>query len=160
AIDRLFLESDHIIVLGQHWADTICGHVPNVVHKLSILPNATPPSRLDQIAATDGRVRISCLGQLGQRKGTPQLIEALRQLADRTDWKATIAGDGKVEETRAQVRDLGIDDRVEIPGWLDSAAADELLRRTDILVLPSFSENLPMVILEAFAHGVPVVSTP
>jgi len=159
AINRLFEHSDHIIVLGCYWASVIGDRLPNVVHKISVIPNATPRSLLGQIPAADGRVRISCLGQLGQRKGTPQLIEALGRLVRRSDWSATIAGDGEVEEARAEVRRLGIVDRVAIPGWLASAATNDLLSRTDILVLPSFFENLPMVILEAFAHGVPVVST-
>ena len=160
AINLLFEQSEQIIVLGRYWAGVVGDRLPNVVHKISVIPNATPPSLCDQIPAKDGRVRISCLGQLGPRKGTPQLIEAFGRLVGRCDWTATIAGNGNVEESRAEVRSLGIDDRVDVPGWLDSMATNELLCRTDILVLPSFSENLPMVILEAFAHGVPVVSTP
>jgi glycosyltransferase involved in cell wall biosynthesis len=81
-------------------------------------------------------------------------------LRDRSDWQATIAGDGAIKETIASVKYLGVHDRVAVTGWLDSEAVDALLCRTDILALPSFCENLPMVILEAFAHGVPVVSTP
>jgi glycosyltransferase involved in cell wall biosynthesis len=160
AIDRLFRQSEHIIVLGQHWADVISGRLPDVAGKITILPNATPPASLGQIPSADGRVRITCLGQLGKRKGTPQLIEALGLLQSESGWVATIAGNGDVAESRTRVQALGIADRVDIPGWLDSAAANELLCRTDVLVLPSFAENLPMVILEAFAHGVPVVSTP
>jgi glycosyltransferase involved in cell wall biosynthesis len=160
AINLLFEQSEQIIVLGRYWAGVVGDRLPNVVHKISVIPNATPPSLCDQIPAKDGRVRISCLGQLGPRKGTPQLIEAFGRLVGQCDWTATIAGNGNVEESRAEVRSLGIDDRVDVPGWLDSMATNELLCRTDILVLPSFSENLPMVILEAFAHGVPVVSTP
>jgi glycosyltransferase involved in cell wall biosynthesis len=159
AVNRLFEQSDHIIVLGRYWAGVVSERLPSVAHKISVIPNATPPSHLDQMPAKDGHVRISFLGQLGQRKGTAELIEALSRLAGRTDWIATIAGDGEVEASRAKVRSLGIGDRVDVPGWLDAPASDELLRRTDILVLPSFAENLPMVILEAFAHGVPVVST-
>ncbi len=117
AIDRLFAESDHIVVMGRYWARVIGDRVPSAAHKISVVPNATPPSRLDQIPAEDGRVRISCLGQLGERKGTPQLIEALRQLAGRADWTATIAGDGKVEDSRVHVRRLGIDDRSRRP-WM------------------------------------------
>jgi glycosyltransferase involved in cell wall biosynthesis len=49
---------------------------------------------------------------------------------------------------------------VEIPGWLNSDATAAVLRRSDVLVLPTFIENLPMTILEAFACGVPVVTTP
>lgn len=160
AIDRLFRKSQHIIVLGQHWADVIGGRLPDVACKITILPNATPQAGLGQIPSADGRVRITCLGQLGKRKGTPQLIEALGLLHGQSGWIATIAGNGDIAESQTHVRTLGIADRVDIPGWLDSVATNELLCRTDVLVLPSFAENLPMVILEAFAHGVPVVSTP
>jgi glycosyltransferase involved in cell wall biosynthesis len=160
AIDRIFTDSDLIVVLGHHWEEIIRNRLPHVAHKIRVLPNATLASRLEQIPPPDSRVRISCLGQLGQRKGTQELIEALSSLAYRPDWVATIAGDGKVQESQAQVQSAGISDRVSIPGWLDAVAASDLLRRTDLLVLPSFSENLPMVILEAFAHGLPVVTTP
>ena len=159
-INRLFEQSDQIIVMGRHWASVVGDRLPDVVHKIVVIPNATPPSLLDHRPSKDGRVRVSCLGQLGERKGTPQLIEALGRLEGRSDWTATIAGDGKIEESRAKVRTFGIEDRVKIPGWLDSSATVDLLCQTDVLVLPSFAENLPMVILEAFAHGVPVISTP
>lgn len=160
AICRLFDGSKHIIVLGRHWADVVCKRVPSAIDKMSVMPNATPQSLLAQIPSSDHRARISFIGELGDRKGTPQLIEALTRLVDRPNWSATIAGNGKVAESLAEVQRRRIADRVSIPGWLDSEGVNNLLCRTDILVLPSFAENLPMVILEAFAHGVPVVSTP
>ena len=85
---------------------------------------------------------------------------ALGRLADRDDWTATIAGNGDVEETRTSARRLAIAERVNIPGWLDSDATAQVLRRSDVLVLPTFIENLPMIILEGFACGVPVITTP
>lgn len=159
-IKLLFKHSARCIVLGSYWSRAIAGRVPEIADRISVLPNATSPSRLGQEAAPGDRIQITFLGQLGRRKGTPQLIDALAQLADRNDWSATIAGDGDVDESRIQVQKYGIADNVEIPGWLGSSDTERLLRRSDILVLPSFSENLPMVILEAFAHGVAVISTP
>jgi glycosyltransferase involved in cell wall biosynthesis len=97
---------------------------------------------------------------LGEMKGTPQLVGALALLRDRADWTATLAGHGDVTGTRAKLLRLQIADRVSVPGWLAPAAAADLLRRTDILVQPSFIDNLPMTILEAFAWGIPVVATP
>ena len=160
SIVRLYKQSAHCVVLGSYWAQVIAVRVPEVANRISILPNATLPCRVEQEPATDDRVRITFLGQLGQRKGSPQLIEALEQLAGRNDWMATIAGDGELDKSRVRIQECGIADRTKIPGWLGSADTEQLLRRTDILVLPSFSENLPMVILEAFAHGIAVVSTP
>jgi glycosyltransferase involved in cell wall biosynthesis len=55
---------------------------------------------------------------------------------------------------------MGVASRVCLPGWLGPADVDNLLRDADMLVLPSYAENLPMVIVEAFAHGVAVVATP
>jgi len=159
-VDRMFVGSAAIIVLGKYWSHLITSHVPGVEEKITILPNATAPARLSREPAIDGRVRISFLGELGQRKGTPQLVEALGRLASRQDWTATIAGNGQLPETIARTQQLGIDDRVNVPGWLDSSAIDETLQKTDIFVLPSFAENLPMSILEAFSYGIAVIATP
>jgi glycosyltransferase involved in cell wall biosynthesis len=88
------------------------------------------------------------------------LIDALGLLAGRGDWKATIAGNGDVNGSRARARSLGLADLIDIPGWVDAAEVEKILHQTDILVLPSFAENLPMAILEGFAHGIAVVATP
>jgi glycosyltransferase involved in cell wall biosynthesis len=160
SIDRLFERGQSIIVMGRYWAQGIAHRLPGVKDKIIVLPNATWPSASEQCAATDRAVRITFLGQLGLRKGTPQLIAALQLLADRANWTATIAGDGAIEESKASIRSTSIEDRVNIPGWLSATEINGLLRRTDILVLPSYSENLPMVILEAFSHGIAVISTP
>ncbi|WP_407170703.1 glycosyltransferase family 4 protein [Bradyrhizobium sp. ORS 111] len=159
-VDRMFAESSAVIVLGNVWSELVRGHVPGIEDKIIVLPNATAPACIGHEPALDGRARISFLGELGQRKGTPQLIEALGLLADRQDWTATIAGNGQIEETKARAEQLGIIDRVKVPGWLDAAATNDVLRSSDIFVLPSFAENLPMSILEAFAFGLAVVATP
>lgn len=160
AIDSLFLHSRQIIVLGKYWAETVKSRIPAAADRIVILPNATRPASRAQIPPRDSRVRITSLGQLGERKGTPQLIEALGKLSAKPGWIATIAGDGKVDEARARVAKSGLRDRVNVPGWLGPDETAELLSKTDVLVLPSSAENLPMVILEAFAHGIPVISTP
>jgi glycosyltransferase involved in cell wall biosynthesis len=160
AVDRMFVESENIVLLGRYWSGIFAGWLPQTVGKLTVLPNATPSPTAGNQPSKDGRVRLTFLGELGRRKGTPQLMAALGRLADRADWTATLAGNGDVEGTRICAQRLGIADRTEISGWLDSEATAEVLRRSDILVLPTFIENLPMTILEAFACGVPVITTP
>jgi glycosyltransferase involved in cell wall biosynthesis len=152
--------SASIIVLGRYWSELIDRHLPGLDRKVVILPNATASVATSPQKAKDGRVRISFLGKLGAMKGTPQLAEALASLRDRADWTATLAGNGDVAGTRAMLCRLQIADRVSVPGWLAPEAAADLLGRTDILVQPSFIDNLPMTILEAFARGIPAVATP
>lgn len=159
-VDRLFAESSAVIVLGKVWSDLVLAHVPQVQSRIIILPNATLPADFACDAPSNGSVRISFLGELGSRKGTPQLVEALGRLNGDLDWTATIAGNGKIQETKARVEQLGIADRVKVPGWLDAEATKRVLRGSDVFVLPSFAENLPMSILEAFAYGLAVVATP
>ncbi len=159
-VDLTFLKSKKIIVLGRYWVDIFSGWLPQTDGKVVVLPNSTPRSTVENEPCKDGRVRLTFLGELGRRKGTPQLMKALAHLASREDWTATLAGNGDVEETRACAQKLGLADRINIPGWLDPEAAAQTLRRSDILVLPTFIENLPMIIPEAFACGIPVITSP
>jgi glycosyltransferase involved in cell wall biosynthesis len=159
-IDKSFGGAGAVIVLGKYWARVVCERVPAVQSKTFVLANATAPSVGSFVPASDGRARITFLGKIGPNKGTRQLIEALAALKHRSDWTAIICGNGAVEESRDLAGRLGIADRALFPGWLDDRATAEQLRNTDIFVLPSFSEGLPMSILEAFARGIAVVATP
>jgi glycosyltransferase involved in cell wall biosynthesis len=161
AIERFLTRSAAIIVLGRDFAHVITERLPAIRDKLQIVYNATPARHSPPLQPTTcSPVQLTCLGLLGARKNTAGLISALGRLADRSDWVATIAGDGEVEKARAQVRRLGLADRVSIPGWINRCAVQALLERTGIFVLPSFSEGLPMAILEAFSYGITVVATP
>ena len=159
-IDSLLLGSTSILVLGQVWSALITERLPETANKIIVLPNATRKFTRRLKRPREARVQISFLGRLGARKGSNVLIEALSIVAGLELWKATLAGDGEVDEGKKQAKELGLADRITFPGWLNASETDQLLERTDILVLPSFAENLPMVILEAFAAGITVVSTP
>ena len=158
-LGRMFAGSARIIVLGEYWARVVSELQPAAAGKIVILPNATAAAPPRSVPPAEG-ARITFLGQLGARKGSADLIEALSRLRHIPDWSATLAGDGDLARTRQKVASLDLADRVTVPGWISTVERAAQLERSDMLVLPSYAENLPMVILEAFAQGVPVVATP
>jgi glycosyltransferase involved in cell wall biosynthesis len=71
-----------------------------------------------------------------------------------------LAGDGEMRgEIEARIASAGLGDRVRITGWVDEAEVRRLLLASRGLVLASFAEGLPVVIMEAFALGRPVIAT-
>jgi glycosyltransferase involved in cell wall biosynthesis len=156
-IHRMFGEAARVIVLGSVWHDFVAGTFRLSGPRILVLPNASaarPPRPPEAVPP-----EILFLGQLGTRKGVPVLIAALGRLAG-TEWRAVIAGDGDAAPYRAEVERLGLSARVSFPGWLEERETHERLARAAILVLPSQAEGLPMAVVEAFAWGVPVISTP
>jgi glycosyltransferase involved in cell wall biosynthesis len=158
-IDRMMRDSARVIALGTVWRDFFADtfHLPQ--ERILVLPNASAarPPRAPEAVPPD----ILFLGRLGARKGVPVLVEALGLLAkSNLEWRAEIAGDGDAAPYRAEIERLGLSTRVNFPGWLQEAEAHERLSRAAVLVLPSEAEGLPMSIIEAFAWGVPVISTP
>jgi glycosyltransferase involved in cell wall biosynthesis len=108
--------------------------------------------------AGGGPCRLLFLGRVGVRKGVADLLQALASpVLAAHSWHIDLAGDGDIEAYADRARALGLQDRVRFHGWTDPAP---LLARADILVLPSRNEGLPVAIIEAMAHGLPVVATP
>ncbi len=157
---RFFTDAHRILVLGAVWSDYVETNFPATCGRIVVLPNATASFGPIKQLSEDERIRIVFLGQLGARKGVPELVSALAAISDLDDWQAVLAGDGAVEETRARISELGLSSRVEIPGWVDADTATSLLETADILVLPSHDENLPMSVIEGMAAGLAVVATP
>jgi glycosyltransferase involved in cell wall biosynthesis len=109
----------------------------------------------------DGTLRVLSIGRLAPVKAHPILFEALRGLAERgVPWTLRIAGSGP-EKGRLEelAKRLGISHRVEFLGPVAASRMPEELRRAGILVLPSFMEGVPVVLMEAMASGVPVLTT-
>lgn len=104
-------------------------------------------------------IHISCFED--QSKNISGLLEALRQLKDRgIAYQAVLIGEGMdLEAMKAKATQLQLDDRVQFTGLLQGKVLAEALASGDFLVLSSHYENLPVVILEALACGLPVVST-
>jgi glycosyltransferase involved in cell wall biosynthesis len=155
----MFEHAARVVVLGRVWRDFVAHRAPGAAGNIVIVPNATAIPSLSHVGGGD-RVHILFLGRIGERKGVPQLIQALARLKQIGRWRATIAGDGDVEATRAKSAELGLAGYVTLPGWVGSAAVAALLASADILVLPSFAENLPVAVIEAMAAGLAVITTP
>lgn len=158
-IRSMFEHAGRVVVLGRIWRDFIASRAPGAAANIVIVPNATETPLLAHVGGGDG-VHILFLGRIGERKGVPQLCDALENMKSVGHWRATIAGDGEVEETRARLTQLSLADRVQLPGWVGPDEVAGLIASADILALPSFAENLPVSVIEGMASGLAVVATP
>jgi glycosyltransferase involved in cell wall biosynthesis len=156
---RTLARADHGVVLGEHWRRFIIEEIALPPGRVSVIANGVP--RPAPAPRPHGPPRLLFLGRLEPRKGVAELIDALGTPALRErGWAATLAGDGDPSPYMAQAERLGIGARLSFPGWVGPEAVARLLRAAHCLLLPSHAEALPMAVIEALAHGVPVVTTP
>jgi glycosyltransferase involved in cell wall biosynthesis len=160
-IQAVFDGSACVLVLGGYWQDFVVGELGLPAGKVRVLWNAVPDPGRPALPADGTTANILFLGRLGERKGVPELLAALADpRLQALPWRATLAGDGPVEQYRALADGLGLNGRVAFTGWIGEQEAKERLAAADLLVLPSRHEGLPIAILEAMSHGLPVVATP
>jgi colanic acid/amylovoran biosynthesis glycosyltransferase len=107
------------------------------------------------------RPRLVTVGRLAEQKGQLLLVEAAARLKDRCpDFELVIVGDGPLRDELERAIDRSdLRDRVRITGFLDNHGVRRELEAARALVLPSFAEGLPVVIMEAMALGRPVIAT-
>ncbi len=124
---------------------------------VAVIPNAVelPEIGRQKTAASGRKKQLLFLGRIHPKKGLAELLRAWGKFSG--DWKLLIAGwdDGGHE---AGLREMG-GDSVEFIGSKYGEEKERLLREVDAFVLPSFSEGLPMSVLEAWSYGLPVVMT-
>ncbi len=105
--------------------------------------------------------RLVCVGRLCEDKGQLLLLEAVSRLASEgLQFKLVLVGDGYLRpQIEAEIANLNLQNWVEIIGWASSSEVRQQILAARSLVLPSFAEGLPVVIMEALALGRPVIST-
>jgi glycosyltransferase involved in cell wall biosynthesis len=152
----VFDRATHVVVLSEGWRQWVRSISSNprvdVIRNPVIAPARVPPWDSRR------RGRVLCLGRLNKGKGSYDLLEAAA-LAPVASLELRLGGDGELEQVRERARELGIEDRVHVLGWLRDEAKARELASASVFVLASYNEGLPMSVLEAMAAGLPVVST-
>lgn len=129
---------------------------------IAVIPNGV--NLPETFARNSEEKRLLFLGRLHPKKGLAELLQAWSHLGtnELNGWKLCIAGWGSPNHEKhfkTIANELGVNESVEFVGPVFQQEKDLLLRRSSAFILPSFSEGLPISILEAWAYGLPVVMT-
>lgn len=110
----------------------------------------------------DVSIRLIFIGSLDRRKGVLDLIEALNGISH-LDFTLNVAGsfidDTTQKEAYKKINDYKLDNNIKFLGYVTGNEKEELMRSSDILILPSYGEGMPVVLLEAFSHGLAIITT-
>lgn len=158
--NNLFNSTDLVIVLSNHWSELIKKEYGENVNT-KVLYNPCPlveNIKNDRDKSNDRYILFA--GTLIERKGYECLIKAFANIInDFPDWKLVLAGNGETDKAKKMIEDYKATQSIILKGWIDRESMNELYNNASIYCLASSGEGFPMVVLEAWAYGVPVVTT-
>jgi glycosyltransferase involved in cell wall biosynthesis len=150
--------SDLIIAVSHFTASQVAGLLRvepsrmRVVHHGVRIPAPSTSNVRDKL--------VLCVGAVQRRKNIARLVQAFERIPD--PWRLALAGAadgfGAAEEIRA-IDESPARSRIDVLGYATAAQLDSLYRRASIFAFPSLDEGFGMPILEAMAHGVPVLTS-
>ena len=128
--------------------------IPNAVS----VTDTTPGDRLPELPNPNGLTTLLFVGRLTEQKNWQCLIRALPLIDLRINWRLRICGDGEdKEELRALVAAMGVTERVDLLGY--RADVHDIIRQSNLLIMPSWYEGMPNVLMEALALGLPSLAS-
>ena len=105
--------------------------------------------------------QILYAGTVNTRKGYADMIKAFSRIALKyPDWKIVFAGNGEIEQGMSLAKELGIEGQTVFLGWVNGDDKDKAFKESAIFCLPSYAEGFPMGVLDAWAYGLSVITTP
>ncbi|MGB3519076.1 MAG: glycosyltransferase family 4 protein, partial [Elainellaceae cyanobacterium] len=107
-------------------------------------------------------VKIIFLGRIGHRKGSFDVIKAFAKAMPHFSCPVILqmAGDGEIEKAKQLVKSFQLEDQIHLLGWIGQDQRNQVLSESNIFVLPSYNEGLPLSLLEAMSWGLPVITSP
>jgi glycosyltransferase involved in cell wall biosynthesis len=139
------MEQDNIVKLGFS-------------NLISIIPNGIDLSEVKKEKSIYGTKKMVFLSRIHPKKGIELLLEAWRQ-SDTTEWILEIAGNGETDYIKTLTQSAQDLENVRFVGPQYGESKWDFLRSADVMVLPTYSENFGIVVAEALAVGVPVITT-
>lgn len=158
-VHKNLLKCDTIIALTEYWKEFFEGlGFENVI----VVPNIVDSPTIQERKCNDGKKHILYLGLITKAKGIFDLIDTIYE--HKEDLKGNIVlhvgGNGETETLKKKIGNYSLQNIVIFEGWVSGDKKVQLLNNADIFILPSYTEGLPISILEAMSYSLPVISTP
>jgi glycosyltransferase involved in cell wall biosynthesis len=130
---------------------------------MRVIPNPVDVAAFDRRrrAPIRGNYQVLFLGWIVKEKGVYDILDAVPGVVDKFPAAQFVfAGNKGVEQIAQAIYDRGLSKHARVLGWVDGDRKRELLLASRLLLLPSYTEGVPNVILEAMAAGLPAITTP
>ena len=158
-VGRVLSRCDAIAVLSQSWKSFFDG-ITNP-DRVRVVPNIVENPSLMGVE-DDGKFHLLFLGHIQKAKGIFDLVEIINEY--KTDYNGRLildigGGMFEVERLRQIIKDNHLEDIVHFHGWVSGDDKIRLLNTADAFILPSYTEGVPISILEAETYGLPILAT-
>lgn len=154
-----FKQADLVVLLAKKWEKLFHESYSDVKTPTDVLYNACEMH--DPIPFEDKKNLIIFAGTIHDNKAPDLLLKAWSRLKDKyPDWKLSFMGSGNIPLYEKMAEDLGVKDCVEFTGYIEGKEKRDRFHDASIYCMCSYVEGFPMVVLEAWAHSVSVITTP
>lgn len=161
-ITNALMQADCIIVLSQSWHDFFSSILPQ--KKIAVINNLIPYPEGTSISETKNisyPINLLFLGKICKEKGIYDLLDVLSH--DKTKFEHKIhlhiGGNGETNELIQTIQEKNLGDMVTFHGWVHKNEKIRLFNHCSYYILPSYTEGLPLSIIEAMSYGLPIIST-
>lgn len=129
---------------------------------IEVVENIISPPEILPRTDKQGKTHFLFLGLITQQKGIFDLLDVLAEHKDQLKDKIVlhIGGNGEVDKLNRLISDNRLEDFVKYEGWASGAKKTALFNLADAFILPSYTEGLPVSILEAMSYGLTILATP
>ena len=161
AMVRVLDHAGAVLIGCESFRDEVVERLGTDPARFTIVPGAVDTARfLPGVGGGEGVPVMLYHGRVDARKGVLDLLQAARMLVEwGVEFRLLISGIGPTfDETAAAIVELGLQDRVEMTGYVEYEAVPEVYRRASVFVSPTYAEGFSNTILEAMASGLAVVS--
>ena len=148
-----------IVLLAPKWKRMFEESYADITTPVTVVYNAV--EKVPEVKPEEKRPIIMMAAYLNDNKAPDVLLKAWKKLeAKYPQWKVEILGNGEVERFRRMAEEMGLKERVDFKGYVTGMEKEALFRETSIYCMCSYEEGFPMVVLEAWMHGMALVTTP
>ena len=159
-IQHFINQADCLVVLSPSWEAYFAQRFQP--RRMRIIPNIVAEHKaLDVPTPVSDKVHFLFLGKIGKNKGIYDLIEVLQERREELLGKClfTIGGNGEVEKLQALIEQYDLHSLVSYVGFVTGEDKERLLAQSQVYILPSYNEGLPISILEAMSYRMPIIAT-
>lgn len=151
----LYHQINKVCVVSQPTQEMLAQAHPALQKRLTVIENFISPERLRPVVEPEfANMQLTFIGRLSPEKGPHHLLRALEQCPETLD--VHIIGDGPMRTELEQMA-ITLPQTINFYGFVKDPI--DLMQRSNVLVMPSATEGMPLVAIEALCHGVPVLAT-